>query len=98
MVNKNKKTADKSCFEDKIREYLNQAKDKLENDLAGTREAIRLIAGDKTKDFMQIMDRGLDKDEREMLSAIIVSSMYQSFCYGYGIGKIEGTTNNKIYL
>ncbi len=98
MVNKNKKTASKYCFEDKIREYLNQAKDKLESELAGTREAIRLIAGDKTKDFMQIMDRGLDRDEREMLSAIIVSSMYQSFCYGYGIGKIEGSTNNKVFL
>lgn len=98
MVRRNKKSEKQDNFEVTIRRYLDQAKDKLENDLVGTREAIKLIACDKTRDFMQIMDRGLDKDEREMLSAIIVSSMYQSFCYGYGIGKIEGTTNNKIYL
>ena len=92
--------ANKSCndFETKIKEYLKQGKDKLATDLAGTREAIKLIAGDKTKDFMQAMDRGLSKDERDFLSALIVSSMYQSFCYGYGIGKIEGSTNNKIFL
>jgi hypothetical protein len=44
------------------------------------------------------MDRGLDKQEREFLSVLIQMSMYQSFCYGYGVGKIEGTTNSKIYL
>lgn len=85
-------------FEKTMKEYLKQGKDKLTNDLAGTREAIRLIAEDKTKDFLKTMDKGLDKSEREYLAMLIVSSMYQSFCYGYGIGKIEGNTNNRILL
>lgn len=93
-----KKASGNDNFEVTIRKYLNQGKDKLENDLAGTREAIRLIAMDKTRDFIQVMDKGLSKEEREFLSALIIASMYQSFCYGYGIGKMEGTTNNRIFL
>lgn len=85
-------------FESTIKEYLKQGKEKLSRDLAGTREAIRLIAGDKTRDFIKTMDKGLDKEEREYLSALIISSMVQSFCYGYGIGKMEGHTNSRIYL
>lgn len=85
-------------FEDLIREYLKQGKEKLDKELLGTKEAIKLIAKEKTRDFMKAMDKGLDKEEREYLSAAIVSSMYQSFCYGYGIGKIEGRTNNKVFL
>lgn len=85
-------------FESTIKEYIRQGKSKLENDLVGTREAIRLIAKDRTMDFIKTMDKGLDKGEREFLSTLIVSSMYQSFCYGYGIGKIEGKTSDKVYL
>ncbi|MCX7748412.1 MAG: hypothetical protein N2645_16230 [Clostridia bacterium] len=85
-------------FEKTIRQYLQQGMGKLESDLTGTREAIRLIAIEKTKEFMREADKGLSKEERDYLSAIIVASMYQSFCYGYGIGKIEGSTNNKIFL
>lgn len=85
-------------FEKTIKCYLKQGMEKLQGDLAGTREAIKLIAADKTQDFMEAMDRGLDKDEREFLKAIIITSMHQSFCYGYGIGKIEGNTNEKIVL
>jgi hypothetical protein len=85
-------------FEKTIRQYLQQGMNKLESDLAGTREAIKLIAIEKTKEFVRVMDKGLNKEERDYLSAIVVASMYQSFCYGYGIGKIEGSTNNKIFL
>lgn len=85
-------------FEITIREYLKQAREKLETELTGTREAIKLIARDKTRDFMLAMDKGLDEKEREFLSALIVVSMQQAFCYGYGIGKMEGKTNNKIFL
>jgi len=85
-------------FEKTIKEYLRQGREKLFTDLAGTREAIILIAEDKTKSFMQTMDKGLDKAERDFLRALIVASMYQSFCYGYGIGKIEGHTKNRVYL
>jgi hypothetical protein len=85
-------------FEKTIKRYLKQAKDKLNGDLAGTREAIKLIAADKARDFIETMDRGLDKEEREFLKALIITSMHQSFCYGYGIGKIEGNTNERILL
>jgi hypothetical protein len=85
-------------FEKTIKKYLRQGREKLFTDLTGTREAIKLIAADKTKSFMQTMDKGLDKTERDFLKALIIASMYQSFCYGYGIGKMEGLTNNKVYL
>ena len=85
-------------FEKTMRGFLKQGRDKLEKDLAGTREAIRLIAVEKTRDFIRTMDKGLDKGEREFLSALIVSGMVQSFCYGYGIGKIEGKTDKRVYI
>jgi len=97
-MNYPKKPGQSSNFESTIKEYIKQGKSKLDNDLVGTREAIKLIAKDKTKDFIKTMDKGLDKGEREFLSTLIVSSMYQSFCYGYGIGKIEGKTSDKIFL
>lgn len=93
-----KKYSSSDEFEKDIKEYLKQGREKLENDLAGTREAIKLIAEDKTRDFIRIMDRGLDKEEREFLSTLIVSSMFQAFCFGYGIGKIEGKNSSKVYL
>ncbi len=88
----------KKCFEEKIREYLMQGKNKLEKDLSGTREAIKIVAEDKTRDFIRTTDKGLDKYEREYLTKLLITSMYQAFCYGYGIGKMEGTTGSKVYL
>lgn len=85
-------------FETTIKEYLKQGKEKLENDLLGTREAMKIIAGEKTRDFIRTMDKGLDKNEREFLSKVIISSMYQAFTYGYGIGKVEGKTNKKVFI
>jgi hypothetical protein len=85
-------------FESILKEYLRQGKEKLENELTGTREAIKLIAKDKTKSFMMTMDLGLNEEERKCLHSLIVTSMYQSFCYGYGIGKIEGDTKQKVCL
>lgn len=85
-------------FENILKDYLQQGKEKLENELTGTREAIKLIARDKTKSFMMSMDLGLDEEERKFLHSLIVTSMYQSFCYGYGIGKIEGDTKQKVCL
>lgn len=85
-------------FERTIRLYLKQAREKLNGDLIGTREAIKLIALDKTRCFVETMDRGLSKEEREYLKEIIVTSMNRSFCYGYGIGKIEGDTKERIIL
>lgn len=85
-------------FEDVIKEYLKQGKNKLETDLVGTREAIKLIASDKTRNFIKTMDRGLNKEEREYLNQLIITGMYQSFCYGYGIGKVEGNTQSRVIL
>lgn len=85
-------------FEKTIKRYLKQAREKLNGDLAGTREAIKLIAADKARDFIETMDRGLNREEREFLKALIITSMHQSFCYGYGIAKIEGNTNDRIIL
>lgn len=93
-----KKANETNDFESIIKEYLRQGKEKLDKELIGTREAIKLIAKDKIREFIKSMDKGLDKDEREFLGALIVSSMYQSFCYGYGIGKLEGSTKSKVYL
>lgn len=97
MLNTNKAQKGEE-FEATVKEYLRQAREKLETELSGTREAIRLIARDKTRDFMIAMDKGLDEKEREFLSALIVVSMQQAFCYGYGIGKVEGKTNRKVFL
>lgn len=87
-----------SSFESTMKEYLKQGQQKLRNDLAGTREAMGLIAGEKTRDFIQVTDKGLTKEERELLRRVILSSMAQAFSYGYGIGKVEGTTNKKVWL
>lgn len=97
-MNEIRNTRNDSDFEKTIKLYLKQGREKLSKDLAGTREAIKLIADDKTRDFLKTMDRGLDREERDFLSALIVTGMYQSFCYGYGIGKIEGHTNERIIL
>lgn len=85
-------------FEKIMREYLKQAKERLDVEFTGTREAIKLIAMDKTRDFMQTMDKGLSKEERDFLSSLIVAGMCQSFCYGYGVGKVEGVSRKKVYL
>lgn len=85
-------------FEKTIKEYIRHGKFKLEKDLAGTREAIRLISNEKVKEFIELTDRGLSKPERELLECTIISGMFQAFCYGYGIGKIEGSTDNRIFL
>ncbi len=97
-VGKNEECKKEYDFESTIREYLKQGREKLIKDLTGTREAIKIIANDRTRDFMLVTDRGLNKEERDYLVEVIVSSMYQTFCYGYGIGKIEGSTNDKVYL
>jgi hypothetical protein len=93
-LSRNKKLYKKNDFEKILREYLRQAKCKLEHEYTGTREAMKLVAENKTKEFMQTMDRGLDQVERDYLSSLIVSGMYQSFCYGYGVGKVEGKSES----
>ncbi|MGI6705171.1 MAG: hypothetical protein ACOX6S_02550 [Clostridia bacterium] len=89
----------KSDFvEDTIRRYTEEANRKLEGQFSGTREAMLIISREKVQEFMLRADRGLDKEERELLKLFILSSMMQSFCLGYGLGKIEGQTSQAIYL
>ena len=95
MISKHKKNED---FELLMKKYLKQAREKLNTDLTGTREAIKLIAQEKTKEFILTMDRGLSVAERKFFNQIIINSMYQSFCYGYGIGKVEGSTDINVFL
>lgn len=94
----NQKNTSKRLFEQSIKRYLEQARRKLLHELEGTRGAIKLLAKDKVQDFIRVSDIGFDKEEIKMLNDMVVSSMYQSFCYGYGIGKMEGVTNKKIIL
>lgn len=97
-MNSENKCGSGNQFEKAIKEYLSEGRNKLETDLSGTREAIKIIARDKVKDFMRIMDRGLSREERDFLTILIIGGMYQSFCFGYGVGKMESKTNNKIFL
>lgn len=92
MAAERKKNNNES-FEIMLREFLMRGKEKLESELPGTREAIKIIAAGKTKEFMKIMDKGLDKDERELLNSLIIKGMFQSFCYGYSYGMIESRSN-----
>lgn len=87
-----------SKFEMDMKSYLSEAKERLDTEFQGTREAIKMIASEKTKEYIQFIDKGLDKKERELLSAVCTAAMYQAFCYGYGIGKVEGSTQRKVYL
>ncbi|HEY9060900.1 MAG TPA: hypothetical protein VIO64_10435 [Pseudobacteroides sp.] len=76
-------------FENTVKQYIKEGRMKLQNDLIQTSHAIHSIAQNKTKCFIKNMDKGLDKEEREYLTSLILTSMHQAFCYGYGIGKIE---------
>jgi hypothetical protein len=78
--------------------YIREGKNRLENELAGTRGAIDIISKEKVKKFIKDMDRGLSPQEREHLSASFVISMYQAFCYGYSLGRLEGEKNVKADL
>jgi len=81
-----------------IKEYLEEARNRLETEFAGTREAIKQISEEKIMEYMVFTDKNMSKEERALLSAVFTFSMYQSFCYGYGIGRVEGSTNKKVYL
>jgi len=88
-MSNNKNSNDYTDFENTVKAYIKQGKMKLQTDLVQTSQAIYSIAQNKTKCFIKNMDKGLDKEEREYLTSLILSSMHQAFCYGYGIGKIE---------
>ena len=75
------KAINRSDFEKTLRLYLKQAREKLDGDLPGTRDAIKPIAADKSRIFSEITVSCLSKDEREFLKSLIISSMRYSFCY-----------------
>lgn len=81
-----------------IKEYIEEARSRLETEFVGTREAIKQISEEKVTEYLVYTDKNMSKDERALLSAVFTLSMYQSFCYGYGIGRVEGSTSKKVYL
>ena len=56
------------------------------------------LAEERAKQFQLACDVVLDKEEREILLSLIAGSMFQAFSYGFGIGKVEGETLQKIIL
>lgn len=87
-----------SEFEQKMKENIRFARKRLDTDFNGSREAMLSQAKEKVKQFQVACDSILDKEEKELLILLIVGSMFQSFSYGYGIGKIEGETLQKVML
>jgi hypothetical protein len=87
-----------SEIENIIRKYLSEAKERLDSDFIGSREAIKEISDEKVKEFILYADMKFGKKEAELLKALYASSMCQAFCYGYGLGKAEETANRKILL
>ena len=83
---------------DRIKEYTIEANGKLNDQYTGTKQAIRLIAEEKVREFMVTGDIGLNKEEKELLVAFIAGGMMQSFSLGYGVGKVEGETKKQVYL
>lgn len=88
----------KSDTEDVIRKYLLEARERLETDFGGSRVAIKEVSEEKIGQFIVYADIALEKKDRELLSALYSSGMYQAFCYGYGIAKAEGYSKRKIVL
>jgi len=85
-------------FEAKMRAHMEHASSRLENDFMGSKQAMILQAMDKVREFQLACDTILEEDAKEFLTLLIIGSMFQSFSYGYGIGKIEGETLKKVML
>ena len=81
-----------SDFQTKMKENIFQAKKRLDNDFAGSKEAMFEIALDKVKEFQVAADTIFENEEKEILALLIVAGMFQAFSFGYGIGKVEGET------
>ena len=85
-------------FEKQKKTHIYHAKKRLDNDFLGSREAMFELAEEKSKQFQVACDVVFGNEEREILMALIGGSMLQAFSYGYGIGKVEGETLQKVIL
>lgn len=81
-----------------IKLHTKQGSKKLDDQYMGTKQAIIQIAHEKMQEYMRVGDVGLGLDERNILKDLIANSMMKSFSLGYGIGKVEGSTNKQIRL
>ncbi|NLY42517.1 MAG: hypothetical protein GX066_00755 [Clostridiaceae bacterium] len=81
-----------------MRENIFLARERLDNDFAGSKEAMLEIALDKVKQFQIASDTIIECEEKEILTLLILAGMFQAFSLGYGIGKVEGETLKKIIL
>ena len=78
--------------------HLNEAQERLGNDFSASREAMLSIAQEKVKQFQLASASIIENEEKEILMLMIVGAMFQSFSYGYGIGKVEEETLQKIVM
>jgi len=85
-------------IENIIRKFLLEAKNRLDTDFMGSREAMKEISDEKVREFLLYTDMNFNTKEKELLKTIYASSMCQAFCYGYGVAKAEETANRKILL
>jgi len=81
-----------------MKENIKLAQSRLDSDFTGSKQAMILQALDKVRQFQVVCDTVFEEEEKEYLALLIAGSMFQSFSYGYGIGKIEGETLRKIVL
>lgn len=81
-----------------IKKYTKEGNKKLDKQYIGTKQAIIQIAHEKMQEYMWVGDVGLGLDERNILKRLIANSMMKSFSLGYGIGKLEGSTNKQVRL
>lgn len=81
-----------------IKKFTQEGNSKLENQYAGTRQAILQVSREKVQEYIRVGDIGLGKEDRELLVLIIAGSMMNSFSLGYGIGKVEGLTDRSVHL
>lgn len=80
-----------------IRAFTREGCEKLNKQYTGTRQAMKVIAGEKVQEFMRIGDVGLSKEDRSLLASILVRSMMQGFSLGYGVGRVEGIIDKSLH-
>ncbi|MBZ4646956.1 MAG: hypothetical protein PWR27_542 [Petroclostridium sp.] len=85
-------------FQARMKQNISQAKERLDSDFMGSKEAMLSLAVEKVRQFQIASDTVFENEEKEILTLLIVGSMFQAFSYGYGIGKVEGETLQKVIL
>ena len=85
-------------FQTQMKQNIHQARERLNTDFMGSKEAMLSMAVDKVQQFQVASETILNDEEKEILILFMVNNMFQAFSYGYGIGKVEGETLKKVIL